>query len=185
MEEADIILNFLKKGERKGLEMLFQKFYKPLVLYAFKFLRDLPEAEDVVQEVFINFWKRDKFVDIEFYLRSYLYQSVRNTCLNCLQVKKNISPDQLDSVKSLYNEEFPDEEQFIEQLEIIYKEIEKLPYKTRMIFRSIVLENKKYKEVAEEQQISVNTVKTLLVRALSTLRNRLNSFDFILLQLLF
>ena len=182
MEDADIILNLLKKGDKKGLEMLFRKFYQPLVLYAFRFLKDLPEAEDVVQEVFIKFWKRNRFTDIELYLRSYLYRSVRNICLNRIEAGKNISMSGLEAINNLSTEEFPDEEQLIGQLEIINREIEKLPAKTRIVFKAIVLENKKYKEIAAEQQISVNTVKTLLSRALSTLRNNLNPSAFILLQ---
>lgn len=179
MEESDIILNILKKGEKKGLELLFRKFYEPLVLYAYKFLREQSEAEDVVQEVFIKFWKRNKFADIEAYLRSYLYQSVRNSCLNRLEVRKGILAKNLKWRDEVATEEFPDETQWIAQLDLIYQEIEKLPLKTRLVFKAIVLENKTYKEVAEEQKISVNTVKTLFSRSLSTLRTHLNALSFI------
>lgn len=100
MEEADIILDLLKKGEKKGLEQLFLKFYEPLVVYAYRFLNDQAEAEDVVQEVFIKFWNRNRFTDIRFYLRSYLYHSVRNHCLNRLEVCKGIVPMSLEILRN-------------------------------------------------------------------------------------
>lgn len=185
MEEADIILNLLKRGEKKGLDMLFRKFYEPLVLYAFKFLGEQAEAEDAVQEVFIRFWNRNQFVDIQYYLRAYLYQSVRNNCLNRLEAGKGIRRGGLEVVRDFPVEEQADELGLAERLEQVYKEIEKLPLRTRRIFKSIVLENKRYKEVAEAEQISVNTVKTLLSRALSTLRNRLDGSAFVLLYSFF
>lgn len=174
MEESDIILGLLKKGEKKGLEMLFRKFYEPLVLYAYKYLEDQAEAEDTVQDVFIKFWKRNQFTDIQSYLRSYLYQSVRNNCLNRLKARKEVTYKGLELVRDFTIEEVPEEGWLTDRLENMYREIEKLPLRTRQIFKAVVLENKKYKEVAETEHISVNTVKTLLSRALSTLRNNLN-----------
>ena len=88
MTELDKILQLLKKGDRRGLELLFNHFYKPLVFYAMNFLAQQEEAEDAVQEVFIKFWEGKRFHAIKNSLRPYLYQSVRNYCLNLLQGKK-------------------------------------------------------------------------------------------------
>lgn len=181
MEESDIILSLLKKGEKRGLEMLFRRFYSPLVLYACKFIHERSEAEDIVQEVFIKFWKRDKFSDIESYLRSYLYQSVRNTCLNRLASRKGIVRQGLDCVRNLAEPDWTDENGLRKKLEEIYQEIDRLPEKTRMVLKAVLLENKKYRDVAVEMNISENTVKTLLARGLAVLRNRLNNTTFIFL----
>ena len=80
MDELDKILQLLKKGDRRGLELLFHHFYKPLVFYAMNFLAQQEEAEDAVQEVFIKFWEGKRFHAIKNSLRPYLYQSVRNYC---------------------------------------------------------------------------------------------------------
>lgn len=88
MDEFDKILQLLKKGDRRGLELLFHHFYKPLVFYAMNFLVQQEEAEDAVQEVFIKFWEGKRFHAIKNSLRPYLYQSVRNYCLNLLEGKK-------------------------------------------------------------------------------------------------
>lgn len=58
MENMTEILDLLKRGEKKGLQLLFHKFYKPLVMYAMKYVHRQDEAEDMVQEVFIKFWEK-------------------------------------------------------------------------------------------------------------------------------
>ena len=174
MEEADKILVLLKQGDKRGLEMLFRRFYRPLVVYALKFLPQQEEAEDVVQEVFIKFWERKRFDMIDNYLRSYLYQSVRNRCLNVLESRAGIIMKPVDSILEFSDTEMPDETEWNSRIDEIYREVDKLPDRTREIFTAIVLNGKRYKEVADDLDISVNTVKTSLSRALTALRSNLN-----------
>jgi len=184
MEEADLILDLLKKGEKRGLECLFRKFYEPLVIYAYGFLNDQAEAEDAVQEVFIKFWNRKQFTDIQLYLRSYLYRSVRNHCLNQLENRRNKFAVSLERWKDFPEIAADDDSEWFRQLEDVYREIEKLPLRTRRIFSAVFLEGKKYKEVALEEEISVNTVKTLLQRGVAALKTNLSRKNFILLYII-
>lgn len=177
MKDSDII--FKTSGEKEEVEMLFRKFYKPLVLYAWRYLEEKEEAEDVVQEVFVNFWNRMKQADVGNNTKAYLYHSTRNNCLNRIANRKGVRSGGLDELTDLAEEQLPEEEKWLEHLEEIYQAIEELPEKTRFVFKAIVLENKKYKQVAEEQQISVNTVKTLVSRSLSLLRNKLSNRSFV------
>lgn len=181
-EEADHLLSLLKKGDKSGLEQLFRMFYKPLVIYAHRLLGNQADAEDAVQEIFIKFWQRDQFADIRSYLRSYLYNSVRNHCVNILESRKGKTSVPLESIPDIPDESTIAEKQELEKrLEEIHREIEKLPTRTRHIVQAILLEHKKYKEVAETEHIAVNTVKTLLQRALTELRGKLNREAFLLL----
>ena len=181
-EEADHLLSLLKKGDKSGLEQLFRMFYKPLVIYAHRLLGNQADAEDAGQEIFIKFWQRDQFADIRSYLRSYLYNSVRNHCVNILESRKGKTSVPLESIPDIPDESTIAEKQELEKrLEEIHREIEKLPTRTRHIVQAILLEHKKYKEVAETEHIAVNTVKTLLQRALTELRGKLNRDAFLLL----
>ena len=173
MEISDKILQLLKNGEKKGLEMLFHEFYKPLVMYAYKFIGTQAEAEDIVQEIFVRFWEGNKFVAISAYLRSYLYQAVKNACLNRLDGLPRLNIYALEKVRELAEESSEEDLYWKTKVEEVYAEIDKLPPHTRKIFYAIMVENKQYKEVAEEFKVSVNTVKTLMSRALATLRRRL------------
>ena len=86
-----------------------------------------------------------------------------------------------DHVNILMDEERLDLEFLEQEKEKLYKEIEALPLKSREVFKAIVLENQKYKEVAFELGISVNTVKTHYSRALKQLRNSLDVIVVLLL----
>lgn len=185
MEKADQILELLKCGDKGGLELLFRHFYRPLVMYALKFVFFQEEAEDIVQEVFVKFWEQRKFDQVNHFLRSYLYQSVKNRCLSIMELKRGISMTSMDSLLDFSDSEAPDESEWDERVNQIYREIDRLPERTRVIFMAVVMEGKRYKEVADDLNISLNTVKTALSRALSTLRSNLNDKTFLFLFQLF
>ena len=172
MENMTEILDLLKRGEKKGLQLLFHKFYKPLVMYAMKYVHRQDEAEDMVQEVFIKFWEKNSFISVASQLKAYLYQAVRNHCLNYLEKNERIE---------ITEEEMSEEAIWNLRMEEIYQEINNLPPRSREIFIAIVFHNKKYKEIAGELNISVNTVKTILSRAMLTLKNNLNKKSYLFL----
>ncbi|WP_439184171.1 RNA polymerase sigma factor [Carboxylicivirga taeanensis] len=184
MNQEDKILHLLKNGNKLGLELLFRQFYKPLVVYASKFVRTEQEAEDLVQEVFISFWEGDKFSSVQKYMRAYLYHSVKNKCLNYQKANGKIALCGIEDYANTLFESFPDDETFAEKVAAIKIEIEALPQRTRDIFMGVYFHKLSYGEVAEEFNISKNTVKTTLSRAMKTLRGRLSSEAFTLLLLL-
>lgn len=183
MESMDEILHLLKRGDKRGLELLFRQFYKPLVMYAARYVACSEEAEDVVQDVFVKLWEGRRFEVIERNLRSYLYQSVYNCCMDVLEKNKMTRVELSDSVLGFSETETPDDEEWNTRMDEVYAAIEKLPPRTREIFMAIVFEGKRYKEVAEELNVSMNTVKTTLSRALTTLREQLSDKAFLLLLL--
>lgn len=52
------ICSLLNQGEEKGMEYLFTRYYKPLVLWAASFLNNIPQSEDLVQDFFIRLWEK-------------------------------------------------------------------------------------------------------------------------------
>lgn len=77
-------------------------------------------------------------------------------------------------------DDFYDEEELLQKRNQLLTELKKLPEQEYNVLVKIVLEDKKYKEVAEELHISVNTVKTHLSRALKMLR-RFNMIEILIL----
>jgi len=181
MSETDKILVLLKQGDKAGLELLFRKFYNPLVMYATKYVSDVHEAEDLVQDVFINFWEGNKFNSIHSYIRSFLYQSVKNRCLNHNRSQERVKMDYIENDQYKIFDSFPDENDFQEKLMLINQEIDALPERTKEIFIAVHLHGMSYKEIASDLDVSVNTVKTTLSRALRTLKQRLKPEVFAIL----
>lgn len=176
------ILQNLKKGDEKAYKELFDLYYIPLCIYSLKYCYCYDVAEDIVQDLFIKFWNEKLYLKIDNTISPYLFKAVKN---NSLQFQKsNPHTDEINDY--LYkviegDEEEIDMESLEREKEKLYQEIEKLPEKSREIFKAIVLDNLRYKEVANQFDISVNTVKTQYSRALSKLRE---SLDIIVLLLI-
>ena len=142
-----------------------------MFLYALSFLTSEEEAEDVIQEVFVNFWKDETYRKVKGEVtKTYLFRSVKNNCLNRLK-KKDVLRDRLD----LLREDIVEEEimkwndELIQEVE---SEIDRMPEQTKLIIRGVFFREMKYQEVADELGISINTVKTLLKNGMKYLRER-------------
>eukprot|EP01029_Cantina_marsupialis_P029546 TRINITY_DN781824_c0_g1_i1.p1 TRINITY_DN781824_c0_g1~~TRINITY_DN781824_c0_g1_i1.p1 ORF type:complete len:185 (+),score=15.12 TRINITY_DN781824_c0_g1_i1:353-907(+) len=166
------ILEHIRSGDKKGLDLLFRRYYKPLVLYSNAFLNDIHTAEDVVQELFIKFWNEKLFERMyNSSLSTYLFTLVKNATLNHINKK-----DVLSDTAGFSHLEIAEEEarRIAEEGILKVKQaIGELPEKTRKVVECIMIQNMKYKEAAEELDVSVNTVKTLLKSGMSKLKEGL------------
>ena len=154
----------------EGGKLLFQRYYKPLVLFSGSMLNDCTFPEDIVQEVFYHFIKNNVYRQLSpEALSTYLFRCVKNACLNKIRDQREFAQAELLRYDAVEEEAMTVS---LELIEAIRKAIEELPRKTRMVVMSVVVEGKKYKETAEELGVSVNTVKTLLSGGLKQLRQQ-------------
>lgn len=177
-----------KQVEYKDDLIKFEKLYKELapalVLYARKYV-DTVTAEDIVQDTFLKIWNKHTFLLQSNNLKAYLYRSVQHGCLDYLR-HQQIEEDYLSAavtrlkIEEIHHFESDDIYADKQQLEKIYKELEKLPPKCKEIFLMYYIEERKAEEIAQLQQISKRTVETQLYRALKKLRNALLIFFTIL-----
>ena len=163
----------LSSMNQKGMDLLFDAYYKPLVVWADTFLRDMNLAEDVVQDLFVSIWKDKVYLRFkQETLSSFLHVSVRNRCFKRIEkrdVFRNASV--LDHVELVFEEYNERHDQLVSR---VLEEMALLPERSREIMNCVFLEGLKYREVAERYGISVSTVKTLLGNSVKKLRERLN-----------
>ena len=185
MEEQSFISQ-LNKKKPQAFRILFNTYCRALILYAMDFNIKQDAAEDIVQDIFVRIYEGSStFPNMEA-LRSFLYTSVRNHCLNLLKHEK---------IRQNYVQKFnPEEEEAAGQEEIelkmlkeeVYRRIftilETLPPQCRKIFE-LHLQGMKNESIAGMLELSVHTVKTQKKRAMKQLREQLG--DFYVLFLLF
>ena len=158
------------------LEHVFKTLHGQLYFYALKFIGDREVAKDVVQDAFLGILKQNENVLIENQ-KSFLYQSVRNNCLNYLKhlkIEKNFQEKELQ--RSLREIGFYNTHQTLvekEEHHQILKTIEDLPENYRIPFEMSRFENLKTKIIAEQLGIPVRTVETRIYRAIKILREKL------------
>ncbi len=178
-DKEEQILKLIGDGNHEGLKCLFDSYYKPLCIFAMNFLDSFEEAEDVVQDTFVNFWELFRHRRFEGSLRAYLFSSVQYACVREVKKKTRYHFEPLESV---INYESYAEEDFTGEYQRLYCELSNLPEQCHKVFELIVLQEMKYKDVAETLGISVNTVKTHFARALKQLRGSLHSLVLMLIS---
>ena len=180
------IVDRLRRGDEEAFSLLFRRQYEPLCFFAARFTRDLSAAESLVQEIFVKLWESREALQIRVSLRSYLYTSVKNACLNLIKHENFSYP--LESVESRSDEPVtrPDVQlETDEMTKVVEQAINKLPPKQREILCLAKYEGLSYQEIAEVQHVRINTVKTQLKRALKSLSKSLRYMHIALLLLKF
>ncbi len=163
------IIRLIAKGDEQAFEQLFRSWYARLVTYAFRYLKDRQEAENVVQMVFIKYWEKRKTLKIRS-LKSYLMVAVRNGCINELKRQRPHL-----SVEDQFNIASSEDDSFDEELmEKLTSAIEEMPPQRQKIFKMARFDGLKYKEIASALRISVKTVEAQMGKSLKTLRETFN-----------
>src|SRR5688572_29589405 len=75
----------VRDGDKKAYEEIFRTYYQLLVGYSCSLLKDVDEAEEVVQTLFYNLWSKRETLAINTSVKSYLYRAAHNDCLNRLK----------------------------------------------------------------------------------------------------
>lgn len=155
----------------------FQYHKKPLKTLALRLLKDEGQAQDIIQEVFIDFWEiRHKIEEINN-IEAYLFRMTRNKIMDAL--RKISSDDKLkDRLWRSMKTECNDNAEKIEAKElqdILAKAIEGLPPKRKEIYLLKNEEGKSYQDIAEKMNISQHTVKNQLSSAVGAIRVFINS----------
>lgn len=183
MKEEHYLLVELKQGNKEAFSLIFQKYYKDLVLFGGSLLRDKFQCEDIVQNVFLKLWRNRETLEIETSLKSFLIRSVQNSCLDELRHKVVIREHESYS-QSFYASDNMDTEHYVlySNLESHLEEaLGKLPEVCRIAFEMNRLEGLKYREIAERLNVSERTIEVRIGKALGLLREYLKEFFVFLL----
>jgi RNA polymerase sigma-70 factor (ECF subfamily) len=163
----------IKNGNVAAFNILFNNYYAQLCFFCSRYLVDMDLSRSLVQQVFVDLWIKREKLSIEYSIKSYLFQAVKNRAVDQLrQSKKNIQIN--DAASELAQIPFQD---IIEEAELddrINKSINHLPEKCREIFLMSRFESLKYIEIAEKLNISVKTVEMQIGVALKKLREELS-----------
>ena len=156
---------------------LFERYYRPLCLYAIHYLKNAQAAEDAVQDIFVAFWERGVNADDP---RAYLYRMTRNKCVDILR-HDSISDSiiQPEDVAGAITDEEAVRRSSVEAS--LWEAVGRLPRGRRELLIMSKREGMTYEDIARVKGLSVNTVRNQIARALNALRKERDRIvDFIL-----
>jgi len=163
--------------DKSSFETFFKEQYSSLCRFAFTFLKDADEAEEVVQNSFVKLWNDRENLLITSSIKAYVYASVRNACLNQikhLSIKENYK--QHNQITLQEGSNFEEEIEANELQEKIDIAVENMPLQRKKVFQMSRFEGLKYKEIAEQLNISVKTVENHMGSAIKYLRLELKDY---------
>ena len=164
----------IRQGDEQAFDTLFRRFYAPLVGLGESLLKTRAVAEEIVQDVMLEVWRRRESIRLEESWRAYLFRATRNRALNELRhfgVEKRGEPwargaESADAtaLSGLVNAELD---------AAVAEAVNALPEPVREVFSLSRANGLKYSEIAQVLGISVKTVEARMSRALKELRGRL------------
>jgi RNA polymerase sigma-70 factor (family 1) len=169
---------------------LFEKYFCSLKAHARHYTANSSVAEDIVQDAFLQLWELRESFDFERSVKTWLYQTVHNKCINHLkhqQVEGKFRESILLKIREaeLYDtkfwEEQPDllsDEEFKTRLNSAVEALPERCRKTFLLSRQAGLSNR---QIAQEMEISVKAVERNMTRALTYLREVLRDLFIIAL----
>jgi len=170
-EHLQLLIDF-RAGHEAAFEQVFKLYYKPLRLQAFLLLKNEQEADDQIQQLFLDIWNKQLYRNVQQSLKFYLHTAIRNRCLNyltrtCHENKmRNEYAANLDVIPLEDDKEPPLQPYLLAVLN-------ELPAQRFRAFNLVHIEDKKYHEAAKEMGISINSLKSHLKLAVKFLRMRL------------
>jgi len=163
-----------RKVDEQFMQELFKTYYKGLCLFARQYIHDNEKVEDIVQDVFLNIWEKGELNASDNQVKSYLYTSVRNRCLNYIRDHKKFN-DNIDTT-SIENSFESNRIEYRELEHLIKTAIASLPEKCREVFELSRFKEMKYQEIADALGISVKTVEAQMSKALKVLREKVSGY---------
>ena len=166
------------KLDKTSFDQIYKQYWSKLYIYAFNVLQEKEICEDILQEIFIDLWAKRDNVQITD-LNSYLYQSVKYQIFNHfrkskykkqLLIKFNLMNTQ-NGIDELYEEK---------ELNVQLKDIiSKLPKQRRIIFKMSRYDGLSNKEISENLNISLQTVKNQISKSLKFIRRSLKNISLL------
>jgi RNA polymerase sigma-70 factor, ECF subfamily len=174
--ESGTIARLAQKDEL-AFEQVFKTHFKSLHGYALAILKDESTAEEMVQNVFFKLWDRADAITITGSIAAYLYRAVHNESLNFIKHQKVKRSHQAHTLYQMRNEADIVTKTGLKELEKqLHKAMNELPEQCRTIFQLSRFEELKYREIADQLDISVKTVENQMGKALRLLRVKLVDF---------
>jgi len=166
------LLEKVSEGKEWAFDEVHSRYASKMYMYAFNILNKKQECEDIIQNIFIDFWMKRNKVKI-LNLSSYLFRSVKFQVFNYFRNHKitEVDLNRLNIIDATSNTSMGLE--FEELEKVIEDNVLKLPKRCQKIFRMSRFENKSHKEIAYELGISLQGVKNQVSKALKIIRGNL------------
>jgi RNA polymerase sigma-70 factor (ECF subfamily) len=172
------LIEELRRRDKVAFDYIFNYYYSALCAFSMQYINDRDTVEDLVQDLFVSLWMDAPKILIQTSLKSYLFASVKNRCLD---FQKHMKVTEKYSSFILFSSDGTHEsaDHYLAESELrqtIHKSLEKLSPRCREIFELSRNNGLSNKDISEKLEISKRTVELQISNALKILRKELVDF---------
>ena len=188
MDSDAALMLRVKHGDLQAFEELVQKYQHPIVNLAFRMLRDLDEAEDLAQNVFLRVFQSAARYQASAKFSTWIFTIARRLCLNEIRRRARHPAQSLESTQpgdpDQAPRQYPDGKTFSPPQAFLHRELEQkiqqalaaLPDKQRLAIALCREEDLSYEDIARVLGCSLSAAKSLIHRGRETLREKLKPY---------
>jgi RNA polymerase sigma-70 factor (ECF subfamily) len=160
------LVEAIQQNDQEAFKILFYKYFKPLIRFAWYRINSYEICRDLVQELFLKIWiKRHQLIPTKS-IKAYLYKSINNSIINHI----NLHLSQLVSLEMINNEKVISSDNKIDFKIDIQNAVNNLPEKIRTVYILSRIEGYSYSEISEICNISVKAVEKRMSKAFNLLK---------------
>jgi RNA polymerase sigma-70 factor (ECF subfamily) len=175
------LMREIKADNMFAFDVLYKKYSKRLYKFGYSLLKSREEAENLIQDVYLNLWENRYKVEKDSSVKYYLFTIAYNSAISIIRKKarESRSVEYLKSLQEINEEPVNIKLEYDELTKKLDEIIRELPKRQKEVFLLHRVEGLKYNEIAERLQISVNTIENHMSRALKTIRKKLGNYPLI------
>jgi RNA polymerase sigma-70 factor (ECF subfamily) len=169
----------LNQGDIYAYDLIYNHYCHKVYSFVIKIVKDVADAEDVLQEVFIKIWESRGKLDDHKSIDPFVFTLAYHSSIDLIRKKANSSKycEYLKiAATAFFSENTSDAVEFGELQQLLEKLIARMPEQQRRVFLSHREQGLTYPEIAKKMGISKNTVENHMVKALKYLRQNLKGF---------
>ena len=167
------LLAALSRGDESALRQIFDRYYNALLGNVYRIIPDEDTCQDLVQEVFVELWRKRADLDIHTSLQAYLRRAAVNRALNYLKTQRKVQLQENDDWTAAPDTSQADIRRLEKQESLetaLHRAIDLLPEKCRLVFSLSRFEQMSHREIAAQLDISVKTIENQITKAMKLLR---------------
>ncbi len=176
MQELDDIIRGCQKMDRKAQKMLYERYSPILFGMAMRYASCRSEAEDMLQEAFINIFKHIEQFKGHGSFEGWMKRILINAAIGYIRKYKKHINDNFDEIQEIQIKDVSFDEKDFTKEELL-KAINELPEGFRLVFNLYAIEGYKHREIADMLEIQVGTSKSQYSRARKILMNKLQELS--------
>lgn len=168
------LLKRISAGEEPAFQTLFEKYYRYLCIASFKICGDEHKAKDVVQEVFLDLWRKKETLNIHTSVQAFIKKAVVFKSIDYIRAQRLQFEDLPESQETHGGAQ--EKLELAELKKLIHDTAAQLPERCRVVFFMSRFEKMSHKEIANHLDISPKTVENQITKALKTLRSTIQPY---------